>query len=56
MSDRTPEDYQKAANEALEMANVLAGRETISPETFLEHMAHSDEMVEKCVGCAITLF
>jgi hypothetical protein len=42
----TPEEYLHAADDALELANVLAGRGRISDQDFLERMAHSDDVVE----------
>jgi hypothetical protein len=53
--DRTPEDYQQAAEDALELAKVLAGQGTISDQAFLETMARNDELVdhdgEMCGQC-----
>ena len=46
MSERTPEDYMREAEEALELASVLAGQGKISDQDFLERMARSDEMVD----------
>lgn len=43
---RTPQDYMDAAEDALELAKVLAGEGHISDEDFLRRMARSDEMVE----------
>jgi hypothetical protein len=43
---RTPKEYQQAAEESLELAKVLAGQGTISDRAFLETMARSDEMVD----------
>ena len=44
--ERTPEDYMEAADNALEMAKVLAGQGEISDQDFLERMARSDELVD----------
>ena len=44
--ERTPEDYMEAADNALELAKVLAGQGQISDQEFLERMAHSDELVD----------
>src|SRR5438270_11621326 len=43
---RTPEDYMEAADNALELAKVLAGKGGISDQDFLERMARSDELVD----------
>jgi hypothetical protein len=42
----TPEDYQQAADDSLELAKVLAGQGAISDQAFLETMARSDELVD----------
>jgi hypothetical protein len=44
--ERKPEDYREAADNALELAKVLAGQGGISDQDFLERMARSDELVE----------
>jgi len=44
--ERKPEDYMEAADNALELAKVLAGRGGISDHDFLERMALSDELVD----------
>jgi hypothetical protein len=44
--ERKPEDYMEAADNALELAKVLAGRGGISDQDFLERMALSDELVD----------
>src|SRR5436189_4628023 len=44
--ERTAEDYMNAADNALEMAKVLAGQGGISDQDFLERMARSDELVD----------
>ena len=44
--DRTPEDYQQAAEDSLELAKVLAGEGQISDRDFLQRMARSDELVD----------
>jgi hypothetical protein len=44
--ERKPEDYMEAADNALELAKVLAGRGGISDRDFLERMALSDELVD----------
>jgi hypothetical protein len=46
MKDKKPEDYRNAAEEALELAKVLAGQEHISNQDFLEKMARSDSAVD----------
>jgi hypothetical protein len=43
---RKSEDYMEAADNALELAKVLAGRGGISDQDFLEKMARSDELVD----------
>jgi hypothetical protein len=52
---RKPEDYMEAADNALELAKVLAGQGGISDQGFLERMARSDELVdhdgEACGQC-----
>jgi hypothetical protein len=45
-ADRTPEDYRGAAEEALELAKVLAGEGALIDQDFLERMAHSDALVD----------
>ena len=56
MSEPTPEDYIRQAEEALELAEALAGVGTISDKDFLEKMARSDADVdhdgETCGMCA----
>jgi hypothetical protein len=42
----TPEDYRQAADEALELAQVLVGQVQISNDDFLERMARSDRTVD----------
>jgi hypothetical protein len=53
--ERTPEDYVGAAEEAIELAKVLAGLGGMSDQDFLERMARSDELVdhdgETCGQC-----
>ena len=44
--ERTPEDYMEAADNAMELAKVLAGQGGISDQDFLERMARSDELVD----------
>ena len=44
--ERKPEDYMEAADDALELANFLAGQGGISDQDFLERMARSDELVD----------
>jgi hypothetical protein len=55
LEERTAEDYQKAAEESLELAKVLAGEGGISDQDFLERMARSDELAdhdgETCGHC-----
>jgi len=43
---RTPEDYLAAAENAMELAKVLAGEGGVSDQDFLERMARSDELVD----------
>jgi hypothetical protein len=53
--ERTAEDYRNAADDALEMAKVLAGEGGMSNQDFLERMARSDELAdhdgETCGQC-----
>jgi hypothetical protein len=55
LAERTAEDYQKAAEESLELAKVLAGQGGISDQDFLERMVRSDDLVdhdgETCGQC-----
>ena len=44
--ERTPDDYQEAAYNALELAKVLAGEGALSDQDFLERMARSDALVD----------
>ena len=44
--ERTPEDYKEAADNALELAKVLAGKGGVSDQDFLERMARSDELAD----------
>lgn len=46
LTERTAEDYQKAAEESLELAKALAGQGGISDQSFLERMARSDDLVD----------
>src|SRR2546430_14486075 len=46
LEERTPEDYRVAADNALELAKVLAGQGGISDQDFLERMARSDELAD----------
>jgi hypothetical protein len=52
---RKPEDYMEAADNAMELAKVLAGEGGISDQDFLERMARSDELAdhdgETCGQC-----
>jgi hypothetical protein len=41
-----PDDFMRQAEEALELAEVLAGQGKISDQDFLQRMARSDAMVE----------
>src|SRR5437764_13691051 len=43
---RTPDDYRRAAEESLEMAQALAGQGKIGDQDFLERMARSDRLVD----------
>jgi hypothetical protein len=43
---RRPEDYMEAANDAMELAKVLAGQGGISDQDFLERMARSADFVD----------
>ena len=53
--ERTAEDYRNAAEDSLGLANVLAGKGSISDSDFLGRMARSDELVdhdgETCGQC-----
>jgi hypothetical protein len=55
LEERTPEDYQEAAENSLELAKALAGQGGISDQDFLERMARSDELAdhdgETCGQC-----
>jgi hypothetical protein len=55
LEERKPEDYVEAADNALELAKVLAGQGGISDQDFLERMARSDELAdhdgETCGQC-----
>jgi hypothetical protein len=55
LAERTPEDYMGAADEAMELAKVLAGQGGMSDQDFLQRMARSDELVdhdgETCGQC-----
>jgi hypothetical protein len=44
--DRTPDDFKKAAEEALECAEVLAGEGKIDDQSFLERLARSERGVD----------
>jgi hypothetical protein len=44
--ERTSEDYMEAAEDSMELANVLAGEGGISDQDFLEHLARSDELAD----------
>src|SRR5437868_14558589 len=44
--ERKPKDYMEAADNALELAKVLAGQGGIGDQDFLERMARSDELVD----------
>jgi hypothetical protein len=46
MNARKPEDSRKAAEDSLELAQVLAGQRQISDQDFLERMARSDAQVD----------
>ena len=55
LPERQPEDYRDAADEALELAKILAGQGGIGEQDFLDRMARSDELAdhdgEKCGHC-----
>ena len=57
--ERKPEDYMEAADNALELAKVLAGQGGVSDQDFLERMARSDELVDHdgktCGQCHYTI-
>ena len=57
--ERKPEDYREAADNALELAKVLAGYGEVSGQDFLERMARSDELVDHdgttCGQCHYTI-
>src|ERR1700676_3694764 len=44
--ERKSEDYMEAADNALELAKVLAGQGGISDQDFLERMARSDDVAD----------
>jgi len=44
--ERKSEDYKKAAEDSLLLAQTLAGQGKIGDQDFLERMARSDEMVD----------
>src|SRR5580700_688003 len=46
VTEPTPEDYIRQAEEALELAETLAGTGKIGDQDFLTRMARSDAMVE----------
>lgn len=46
MNERKPEAYRDAAEDSLELAQVLAGQGRISDQDFLERMARSDRVVD----------
>jgi hypothetical protein len=43
---RKSEDYREAAEDSMELANVLAGQGAIGDLDFLERMARSDDLVD----------
>ena len=45
-NERTPEDYRKAAEDSLLLAQTLVGKGKISDQDFLDRMARSDEVVD----------
>jgi hypothetical protein len=53
--ERTAEDYQNAAADALDLAGVLVGKGMIGDQAFLERMARRDELAdhdgETCGQC-----
>src|SRR6202521_2307175 len=57
--ERKPQDDRQAADNALELAKVLAGEGGISDQNFLERMARSDELVDHdgktCGQCHYTI-
>jgi hypothetical protein len=57
--ERKPEDYMEAADNALELAKVLAGQGEVSDQDFLERMARSDELADHdgtaCGQCHYTI-
>jgi hypothetical protein len=44
--ERTPDDFMKAADEAMEVAEVLAGQGKISDQGFLERLARGDRTLD----------
>jgi hypothetical protein len=46
LKERTAEDYMEGADNAMELAKVLAGQGGISDQDFLKRMARSDELVD----------
>ena len=57
--ERKSEDYMEAADNALELAKVLAGQGGISDQDFLQRIARSDELVDHdgttCGQCQYTI-
>ena len=53
--ERTAEDYKNAVEDMMQTAEVLAGKGSISDQSFLERMARSDELAdhdgETCGQC-----
>jgi hypothetical protein len=43
--DRNPDEAQRAAEDSIELARVLAGESVMSDQEFLQRMARSDDMV-----------
>lgn len=48
--ERTPGDYMNAADDAMELAKVLAGQGAISDQDFLQRMARSDDTRRSRIG------
>jgi hypothetical protein len=46
LQERTAEDFREAAENALELAKVLAGEGGIGDQDFLERMARTDELLD----------
>jgi len=50
---RTADDYKKAAQDSMILAETLAGQKPMSDQEFLRRMARSDDMVEHRAKCGL---